>query len=348
MTTAEFDHIEKPTPLERHLADRLDPRLSCLEICAGAGGLALGLERAGFDPVLLLDNRPVACETLRANRPAWDVREIDLVDFDPAEEQKAYDVDLLAGGLPRVKGTAAVNRTRSNDVELGLFRAAIELIYGVQPRAVLFENVPDVVTKDAYAPLRDFVAEELDHLGYKHEWFVCNAADHGVPQDRAEGVLIAFKGDGLDRFRSPEPLLDPPITVGMALGESMAAGGWHRAVEWAAQADRLAPTIVGGSWDRGGADLGMTGSKRAWARLGVDGGTIADAVPGPDFHWDPELGRAGMMPLTVEQVAVLQGFPDDWKIMGRKTARYRQVGNATPPPLAEALGLSIRAALLAE
>ncbi|WP_343336015.1 DNA cytosine methyltransferase [Streptomyces sp. SUK 48] len=72
-------------------------RLTSLEICAGAGGLALGLERAGFDPVLLLDNRPIACETLRANRPGWDVREIDLTAFDPFEDQQVYDVHLLSG-----------------------------------------------------------------------------------------------------------------------------------------------------------------------------------------------------------------------------------------------------------
>ncbi|MFC9961355.1 DNA cytosine methyltransferase [Streptomyces nigra] len=347
MTMAGFDEVEKPAPPQQHRADRLLPRLRSLEICAGAGGLALGLERAGFDPVLLLDNRPVACETLLVNRPQWDVRVVDLMAFDPAEEQQVYDVDLLAGGLPRVKGTAAVNRSRGSAIELGLFKAAIELAYGVQPRAVLVENVPDVVTKDAYAPLRDFVTQELGHLGYMHAWFVLNAADYGVPQDREVGVLIAFKGDALGRFRIPERLLEPPLTVGMALGESMAASGWDGAAEWATQADRLAPTIVGGSWERGGPDLGMTGSKRAWARMGVDGGTIADAVPGPDFHWDPALGREGMMALTVEQVALLQGFTDDWKIMGRKTARYRQVGNATPPPLAEALGLSIRAALVA-
>ncbi|MGD9485653.1 DNA cytosine methyltransferase [Streptomyces sp. TRM70308] len=348
MTTSEFDGVEGHTTAKRRSDERLTPRLRSLEICTGAGGLALGLERAGFDPVLVLDNRRVVCETLRANRPEWDVREIDLVAFDPAEEQQVYDVDLLAGGLPRVKGAAAVNRTRGSDAELGLFKAAVELLYGVQPRALLLDNVPDIVTKESYAPLRDFVAGELHHLGYRHAWFVLNAADYGVPQDRAEGILVAFKGDGLERFRVPEPLLDPPMTVGMALGASMAGGGWGGAAAWAAQADRLAPTIVGGSWDRGGGDLGMTGSKRAWARMGVDGATIADAVPAPDFSWDPSRGREGMVCLTVDQVAVLQGFPDDWSIMGRKTARYRQVGNATPPPLAEALGLSIRAALLAQ
>ncbi|WP_436791636.1 DNA cytosine methyltransferase [Yinghuangia sp. YIM S10712] len=314
-------------------------------MCAGAGGLSLGLERAGFDPILLLDQWPDACATLHINRPAWDVREDDLLRFDPVDHQQVYDVDLLAGGLPRVKGTAAVHRAENKDTSVQVFRAAVELVYGVQPRAVLFENLPHIVTKESYEPLRRFVKEELEHLGYRHEWFILNAADYRVPQDRPVGFLIAFKGDAMDEFTLPERVLDPPVTVGAALSDSMAAGGWPGAAVWAAQADRIAPTIVGGSLNRGGADLGPKGSKRVWARMGVDGGTVADAVPGPDFVWDPERGRAGMMALTVEQVAVLQGFPTSWGFVGRKTSRYRQVGHATPPPLAEALGRSIHRVL---
>ncbi|CAL9530173.1 hypothetical protein SUDANB37_04042 [Streptomyces sp. enrichment culture] len=322
-------------------------RLRSFEVCAGGGGLALGLERAGFDPVLLVDNRTIACETLRVNRPGWKVLVGDLLDFAPEEHREVYDVDLLAAGLPRVKATAAINRDRGSDREIEVLKATIMLVHGVQPRALLIENVPALVTKDAYAPVREFIAEELTHLGYRHEWFVVNAADHRVPQDRDQGVLVAFKGDAMDGFRVPPRVVEPPITVGAALGASMAARGWPQAEEWAAQADRVAPTLVGGSWDRGGPDLGPTGSKRAWARMGVDGATVADEVPGPDFHWDPELGRAGMMALTVEQAARLQGFPSDWRFVGGKTARYRQVGHASPPPVAHALGLAVRAALTA-
>lgn len=327
--------------------DRVNPltRLRSLELCAGAGGLALGLEQAGFDPVLLIDNRREACESLRLNRPGWDVREMDVIDFDPADEQQVYDVDLLSAGLPRVRATATKNRTRGSDVELRLLEATIMLMHGVQPRALLIENVPDLVTKDEYALVRDFVTDELKHLGYRCDWFVVNAADFGVPQDRRQGILIAFKGDLMDAFQRPVPVWDPPVTVGAALGESMAARGWVQAARWAAQADRIAPTLVGGSWDRGGADLGPTGSKAAWARMGVDGGTVADQVPGADFEWDPSLGREGMMALTVEQAARLQGFPPDWQIAGRKTARYRQIGHASPPPVGRALGESIRATL---
>ncbi|ALG15584.1 DNA cytosine methyltransferase [Kibdelosporangium phytohabitans] len=319
-------------------------RLSSFDICAGAGGLALGLERAGFDPVLLLDKLAVACETLRLNRPRWEVLEMDLLEFDPVDHQQVYDVDLLSAGLPRVKATATLNRSRGSDLELELLKATMGLMYGVQPRALLIENVPDLVTKDEYRPMREFVDAELTHLGYKSRWFVLNAADHGVPQNREQGILVAFKGDALDAFEEPAPE-DQFVTVGDALRDSMKAKGWKQADEWAAQADKLAPTLVGGSWERGGPDLGPTGSKRAWARMGVDGATVANEVPGPDFHWDPLLGRSGMVPLTVEQAARLQGFPPDWRFAGRKTARYRQVGHASPPPVGTALGQAVRKAL---
>ncbi|MFE1909495.1 DNA cytosine methyltransferase [Streptomyces gardneri] len=318
--------------------------LRSVAVCAGAGGLALGLEEAGFEPVLLLDNRTVACDTLRVNRPAWNVLELDLLDFDPADYQSTYDVDLLAAGLPRVKATASVRRTERDD-ELEVLKATIMLMHGIRPRALLIENVPDLVTKPAYEPIREYVAKELTHLGYSLHWFVLNAVDFGVAQDRKQGVLVALDAALPNSFTAPGASVTRPRTVGEALGPSMAARGWPQSVTWAAQADRPAPTLVGGSWNRGGADLGPTGSKRAWARMGVDGGTVADDVPGPDFVWDPSIGRPGMMPLTVHQAAALQGFPPDWIFAGRKTAQYRQVGHASPPPVGRALGDALKAAL---
>lgn len=327
------------------MEDSLSGRLGCLAVCAGAGGLALGLEQAGFDPLLLLDNRPVACETLRLNRPRWNVLETDLLDFDPVDHQETYDVDLLAAGLPRVKASAAVGRDDS-DEEIRVLEATIMLMHGVQPRALLIENVPDLASKPAYEPIRTYIATELEHLGYRHRWLVLNAMDYGVPQDRKQGLLVAFKGDDLNRFAAPAPDMQPQVTVGEALGASMAVRGWTEAAAWAVQANRVAPTLVGGSWNRGGADLGPTGSKRSWARMGVNGGTVADEVPGPEFHLDAGIANnKGLAPLTVEQAARLQGFPDDWTFAGRKTARYRQVGHASPPPVGRALGLAIRAAL---
>lgn len=328
-------------------------RMSFMDVCSGAGGLALGLEQAGFEPVLLIDVREVACKSLEMNRPGWDVRQTDLRKFDPVNEKQFYDIDLVSAGLPRVPATAAKGNARSSTAdengtadEVRLVKATTMLLHAVQPRAMIIENVPDLVTQDTYLPIRQFVQAELNHLGYRYMWFVINAADHRVPQDRKQGILIALKGDLIERFTPPPRVLEPPVTVGDALLPSMAARGWRQAAEWAAYANRLAPTIVGGSWNRGGGDLGPSGTKAAWRRMGVNGASLADEVPSPDFCWHPNPDRGQLVRLTIDQAATLQGFPPDWQFAGKKTARYRQVGNATPPPVARALGEALRNALL--
>ncbi|MGW5740264.1 DNA cytosine methyltransferase [Amycolatopsis sp. NPDC003861] len=322
-----------------------DKRLESVEVCAGAGGLALGLEQAGFDPVLLLDNFEAPCKTLSFNRPTWNVQQMDLLEFDPSsDDRRLYDVDLLSAGLPRVQGSATNNRSRGSDVELELLRATTWLVPGMQPRALLVENLSELVEKDKYAEAREEVEKELEHLGYDVRWFVVDASDYGVSQERPHGFLVAFKGGAGDKFRMP-PVLPPPPSVGEVLRTSMASRGWTQADDWAAQANQLAPTLVGGSWERGGPDLGPSGSKRRWATMGVNGGALADLPPDSDFRWQPEAGPVGMVKLTVEQAALLQGFPEDWQLSGGKTSRYRQVGNATPPPVGRAVGQAIREVL---
>ncbi|MFC4035746.1 DNA cytosine methyltransferase [Streptomyces polygonati] len=313
-------------------------RFSSLEICSGAGAQALGLERAGFDPVMLIDSKDVACKTVIRNRPHWDVRCLDVVDFDPAEHPETYDVDLLSGGLPRVKAAAAVGPTE-DDPERNLLRAAIWLLTSVRPKALLLENVPALVEKDEYAEDRSWITKELAHAGYTAYWKVLNASEFGVPQNRKSGFLIALAEPFHAAFSWPEPSDRPAPTVGETLGASMAAHGWPGAERWAKQADRIGPALVGGSDHRGGGDLGPTGSKRAWAALGVDGNSLANELPNADFPAD------AVPKLTVRQAAMIQCIPEDWIIEGRKTAAYRQIGHAMPPPLAEAVGRAVASAL---
>jgi DNA (cytosine-5)-methyltransferase 1 len=319
--------------------------LTFVDVCSGAGGLALGLEQAGFEPRLLLDDDDLAVTTLRTNRPHWNVLHTDLLVFDPAEHPVSYDVDLLAAGLPRVKSSATVGRADSQ-MEERLLKATVYLVHAIRPRAVLIENVPGLAHSDEYQQFRDFARAELAHLGYEFRWFVINAVDFGVPQNRRQGVLVAIERRSAAAFRPPAPTVQEPTTVGAALEQSMASHGWTDAARWAAQADQPAPTLVGGSKNRGGADLGPTGAKRKWATMGVNAHTVGDTVPGPDFIWDPELGRDNMVKVTVEQAALLQGFPATWEFAGRKTARYRQVGHATPPPVGTALGRAVAEALV--
>ncbi|MEU3288245.1 DNA cytosine methyltransferase [Streptomyces longwoodensis] len=321
--------------------------LTFVDVCSGAGGLALGLEQAGFEPRLLLDEDQDACGTLSANRPHWNVLRTDLLDFDPSEHPDTYDVDLLAAGLPRVKSSATVGRPES-DIEVRLLEATVYLVHAIRPRALLIENVPGLAQAAEYQEFRDFAHAELSHLGYEFSWFVVNAVDFGVPQNRRQGVLVAVEAAVAASFRPPAPTVREAMTVGEALAESMASRGWPDAARWAARADQPAPTLVGGSKNRGGADLGPTGAKRKWATMGVNGHTLGDTVPDADFEWDPERGRDHMVKITVQQAALLQGFPADWEVTGRKTARYRQVGHATPPPVGKALGLAVAEALEAD
>jgi DNA (cytosine-5)-methyltransferase 1 len=309
--------------------------LAAVEICAGAGGQALGLEQAGFRHAAAIEIDPDACDTLRANRGAdWKIIEADVAHVDG---HAFSGIDLLAGGVPCPPFSVAGKQLGDGD-ERDLFPQALRLVAEIGPRAVLLENVKGLGTGkfDSY---RAGVLGRLAELGYQSWWRLVNASDHGVPQLRPRFVLVAVARPWAAAFRWPDPQLAPPPTVGETLRELMAAAGWPGAAAWAAQADRIAPTIVGGSKKHGGPDLGPTRARAAWRTLGVDGLGIAAAPPGAHVP-------AGHRPrLTVAMVARLQGFPAGWTFSGRKTAAYRQVGNAFPPPVARALGTAIAAAL---
>jgi DNA (cytosine-5)-methyltransferase 1 len=310
-----------------------------VEICAGAGGQALGLERAGFEHALAVELDTAACATLRANRPAWKVAEGDVADPALWRPSDYRGVALLAGGVPCPPFTVAGRQLGATD-ERDLFAWAVELCGIIRPRALLLENVRGLSTS-RFRAYRQHVLDRLRDLGYVPGWRLLNACDYGVPQLRPRTVLVALQRADAPWFRWPAPSPRPPATVGETLGDLMAARGWRGAAAWGRRADRIAPTIVGGSKKHGGADLGPTRAKRAWAQLGVDGIGIADAAPGPDA--DPALTPR----LTCEMVIRLQGWRDEWgwTFSGRKTARYRQIGNVFPPPVAEAVGTAIRRAL---
>jgi len=313
--------------------------LDAVEICAGAGGQALGLERAGFEHALAVELDAAACATLRANRPGWKVAEGDVADPLLWRPRDYHGVALLAGGVPCPPFTVAGRQLGADD-ERDLFAWAVELCEVVRPRALLLENVRGLSTA-RFSGYRQHVLDRLRELGYVPEWRLLHASEFGVPQLRPRFVLVALRPGDAPWFRWPAPSAGPALTVGQALGDLMGARGWPGACAWARRADRIAPTIVGGSKKHGGGDLGPTRAKQAWASLGVDGLGIADAAPGPES--DP--ARAPR--LTCEMVARLQGWRDewDWRFSGRKTSRYRQIGNAFPPPVAEAVGTAIRRAL---
>jgi DNA (cytosine-5)-methyltransferase 1 len=310
--------------------------LTTLELCAGGGGQALGYEQAGIDHVALIELDKHACATLRLNRPEWKVIEQDLNKFSGAAFQ---GVDIISGGLPCPPFSIAGKQLGTKD-ERNLFPAMIRLVDEIRPRAVMIENVRGILDA-VFEDYRQYVGAELLKLGYQPGWKLMNASDFGVPQLRPRVVFVAVRKAYSDRFAWPEQAETPPKTVGQVLYDLMAANGWKGAKAWSQAANEIGPTLVGGSHKHGGPDLGPTRARRAWASLNVDGIGIANEAPGPDF--------IGTMPkLTVRMVARIQGFPDEWQFSGGKTAAYRQVGNAFPPPFAKAVAENLRACLTAK
>jgi DNA (cytosine-5)-methyltransferase 1 len=204
---------------------------------------------------------------------------------------------------------------------------------------VMLENVRGLSTA-RFAGYREQVLGELHDLGYLADWQVLNACEFGVPQLRPRFILVAMKPDAYTHFEWPSAVGTPP-TVGEALHDLMAENGWKGAEAWARQANGIGPTLVGGSRKHGGPDLGPTRAREDWRKLGVDGKVLADAPPGADAPTDH------MPRLTLRMAATIQGFPLDWEFYGRKTAQYRQIGNAFPPPVARAVGIKIRLAIQA-
>jgi len=200
----------------------------------------------------------------------------------------------------------------------------------------MLENVRGLLDK-AFDDYRVHIETSLKALGYQSEWRLLHSSDYGVSQLRPRVIFVAMQERYWKHFSWPVPKEVPSKTVGELLVDLMGSNGWPKAEQWAEGANTIAPTLVGGSKKHGGPDLGPTRAKQAWAKLGVDGKGLWDLPPDEEY--------IGMPRLTPRMAARVQGFPDDWLFHGKKTAVYRQIGNAFPPPVAEAVGKQIKQAI---
>lgn len=304
-----------------------------IEICAGAGGQALGLELAGFFHVALVEYEKDYCECLKRNRSQWNVFCMDVHHFDG----KPYrgQIDLLSGGVPCPPFSVAGKQLGADD-ERDLFPQMLRLVEEINPRTVMIENVRGLLDPkfDIY---RHQILQRLNNLGYRSYIQLLNASDYGVPQLRPRVVIVGIQKELPGIFHFPMRIPEKTKSVGETLYELISANGWEEAEEWKLKANRIAPTLVGGSKKHGGPDLGPTRAKKAWKEMGVDGKGVANEAPEANFR--------GMPRLTPKMLARIQGFPDDWDFGKRKTTACQMIGNAFPPPVAFNVGLQIKKVL---
>ncbi|MEF2553718.1 DNA (cytosine-5-)-methyltransferase [Aurantimonas sp. A2-1-M11] len=323
------------SPKSRHHRPSRPYRYSVLELCAGAGGQAIGLHAAGFHHVGLVEQDPDAAATLRSNKRSWPVVEGDITTLDL---DRFKSVDLIAGGLPCQPYSQAGEGLGALD-ERDLFDRALDIVEALRPKAVMIENVTGIM-QVTHSGRRLTVRERLAEIGYEVDWRILAGGKFGLAQNRQRAILVAMRDGNMHRFRWPKVPGIRPTDVGSLLYDLMAARGWAGAKAWADTTRGMAPTLIGGSKKKNGLDLAQPKSRKRWLELGVDPSYVSKDAPGPDF--------VGMPRLTLEMCARLQDFPDEWTFEGNRLSRFRQIANAFPPRMARMVGLSIQRALSGE
>lgn len=329
-----------------------DSRHTDIELFAGAGGLALGLEQAGFDGLAYVEMNGDACETLRRNRPGWNVIEGDVHEID----FRQYDgqVDLVSGGFPCQAFSMAGKRLGFGDIRGTLFAEIIRCANETHPKMLLMENVKGLLSHDGGRTF-ETIRHEIEKAGYSLQWKVLNASYHGVGQARERIVMIGIRDDLTDRisFEYPESdgrqttlrdaLDGVPDSPGALYSEKkekvldlVPPGGC-----WVDLPQDIAREYMKSSYDSPGGKRGMA-RRLSWDRPCLTLTTSPSQKQTERCH--PDETR----PLTVREYARVQSFPDDWEFAGGIGSQYRQIGNAVPVEMARRIGVQIIKALDSE
>ena len=328
----------------------------CIELFAGAGGLALGLEKAGFEEIGLVEINKTACDTLRLNRPNWNVIEEDIVEFSKKDLLKEFnlqkgELDLLSGGYPCQSFSYAGKKLGLEDVRGTMFYYYAEFLRQLQPKMFLAENVKGLTTHDEGKTIQTMV-DVFEELGYGVEWKVLNAWDYSVAEKRQRVVIIGTRHDlkNTVKFKYPEPhkyrpvlrdvLQNVPDSVGAKYPEKkkkifdlVPPGGY-----WRDLPDDVARDYMKSCYFMRGGRTGIA-RKISWDEPSLTL-TCSPMMKQTD-RCHPDESR----PFTTREYARIQSFPDEWTFAGKMNDIYKQIGNAVPVELARNVGVSILDAL---
>lgn len=325
-----------------------------VELFAGAGGLALGLEKAGFESKATIENNKWACETLRKNRPHWNVIEDDIVKIADTGIKKYLDfdgeVDLLSGGYPCQAFSYAGKKLGLEDTRGTLFYSYAEILKELKPKIFLAENVKGLVSHDSGRTLQTMI-DVFEEVGYHVYYHVLNAIDYEVAQKRERIVIIGVRNDirekiGFD-YTFPNPL-KTRLTLKDILQNvphSPCASYSDKKKEifslvpqggcWRDLPDEVAREYLAGSYHLGGGKTGIA-RRMSWDEAGLT--VLCTPAQKQTDRCHPDELR----PFSVRENARIQSFPDEWEFMGSQAEQYKQIGNAVPVNLAYHIGLSIK------
>ncbi len=330
--------------------------MKCIELFAGAGGLALGIEKAGFDTIGLIELNKPASDTLKKNRPEWnvicdDIANISCLDLEEYFSIKKGELDLLSGGAPCQAFSYAGKRLGLEDTRGTLFYHYAIFLQKLQPKMFLFENVRGLLTHDNGKTYKTMVSV-FEDAGYSIQYKVLNAWDYGVAQKRERLITIGIRDDLKDSisFEYPTPheykpvlrdvLQDVPESLGTrysakkeAIFSLVPPGGYWRDIP-----EDIAKDYMKSCWDMGG---GRTGILR---RLSMDEPSLA-VLTSPSQKQTDRCHPLEPRPFTVRENARCQSFPDEWEFCGTVGEQYKQVGNAVPVNLAYDIAVKIKEAL---
>lgn len=322
-----------------------------VELFAGAGGLALGLEQAGFKEVGLVEFDKNPCNTLRKNRPNWNVIEDDVVKV--AEEgirqyiDKNIDIDLLSGGYPCQSFSYAGKKAGLEDVRGTMFYYYAEILSQLKPKVFLAENVKGLVNDDGGKTLQIMI-DVFTNIGYKVQWKIHNALDFAVAQKRQRIVIIGIRNDLVDKadFKYPKPFTYKP-TLKDALKDVPKSEGQQYSEKKRNVLDLVPP---GGCWinlpkdiakEFMGASYYSSGGKRGMARRISWDEACLTLTCSPAQKQTERCHPDETRPFTTREYARIQSFPDEWIFEGSMASVYKQIGNAVPVNLAKSVGLAI-------
>ncbi len=321
-------------------------RLQSLELCAGLGGMAMGMERAGFDPVALIEIDFDACATMRANRNDWNVVQADIKSVNYSDYNGK--VDLVTGGIPCQPYSRNGHASGKNDPR-DLFPEAVKIVRAIRPKAFVFENVGGFLDAK-HADHRATIFAGFADAGYGVRVISIDTKDYGIAQERARVFVIGMSPENMTRFRAPPPFPQWRATLGDALEDQMAAGGWSEAAAWADR--RRSQVIVRGlKIEIGALASTIIGEKRIpqekeAARWGLREIAVGRTLAAPPTDDMARLHGDGFMPgLTMGMKLRLMGLPDDLLVVGEESSRAQQIGNAVVPRVSQAIGLAVYSAI---